>query len=267
MTDLKDTIAVVAGSSQGLGRCVAMNLASRSAAVALVARSAHRLQEAEQEIKAAGGVAHAFPTDIASPEAVNRLKEQVERRIGVPGILVNAAGVFGPIQLVQDSDPEQWIETVKVNTLGPYLTCRAFVKGMIRQRWGRIINFSSAAAVHPPGPLNSAYATSKVALNQFTRQLAAELTGSGVTANLIHPGDVKTPMWGYIRDVAASLGPEGEGYRQWVQWVDETGGDPPQKAADLVLRLVSEESESITGQFLWIEEGLQTPIPSWSEAS
>ena len=64
--------------------------------------------------------------------------------------------------------------------------------------------------------------------------------------------------------MAARLGSEGEEYRQWVQWVEETGGDPPQKAADLVLRLVSEESASINGQFLWIEEGLQPPIPSWS---
>ena len=266
MSHLKDKIAVVTGASQGLGRCVAMNLACRSAAVAMVARSQHRLQQSEQEIKEVGGLAHAFPADISSPEAVTRLRKQVEERLGVPAILVNAAGVFGPIQLIQDSDPEQWVETVKINTFGPYLTCRAFVKGMIKQRWGRIINFSSAAAFHPPGPLNSAYATSKVALNQFTRQLAAELSGSGVTANLIHPGEVKTQMWDYIRDVAASLGSEGEEYRQWVQWVEETGGDPPQKAADLVLRLVSEESASINGQFLWIEEGLQTPIPSWSES-
>ena len=264
MTHLQDKIAVVTGASQGLGRCVAMNLASRSAVVAMVARSRHRLQDSEQAIRAVGGLAHAFPADISSPEAVMRLKRQIEGRLGAPAILINAAGVFGPVQLIQDSDPEQWVETVKTNTFGPYLTCRAFVKGMIKERWGRIINFSSAAAFHPPGPLNSAYATSKVALNQFTRQLAAELTGSGVTANVIHPGEVKTQMWDYIRDVAASLGSEGEGYRQWVQWVEETGGDPPQKAADLVMRLLSEESAPINGQFLWIEEGLQSPIPSWS---
>ncbi len=264
MTHLKDTVAVVTGASRGLGRCVAVNLASRSVAVALVARSQDRLGESEQDIRQAGGVARAFPADISDPESVTRLKDQVEKRLGTPAILVNAAGIFGPIQLIRDSDPQQWLETVKINTHGPYLTCRAFVAGMIEHGWGRIINFSSAAAFHPPGPLNSAYATSKVALNQFTRQLAAELTGSGVTANLMHPGEVKTQMWGYIKSVAASLGSEGEGYRQWVRWVEETGGDPPAKAADLVLRLVGDESASINGQFLWIEEGLQTPLPSWT---
>lgn len=265
MTHLKDKIAVVTGASQGLGRCVALSLAARSVVVAMVARSEDGLRKSKQEIRKAGGWAHVFPADISDQRAVIGLREQVEECLGVPAILVNVAGVFGPIQRIQDSDPEQWMETVKVNTLGPYLTCRAFVKGMIKQGWGRIINFSSAAAFHPPGPLNSAYATSKVALNQFTRQLAAELSGSGVTANLIHPGEVKTEMWGYIRDVAERLGSEGKGYRQWVQWVEKTGGDPPQKAADLVLRLVREESASINGRFLWIEEGLQTPIPTWSD--
>jgi NAD(P)-dependent dehydrogenase (short-subunit alcohol dehydrogenase family) len=154
-----------------------------------------------------------------------------------------------------------------VNTVGPYRLCRAFMGGMIRQGWGRIINFSSAASLHPPGPLNSAYATSKVALNQFTRHLAAELAGTGVTANVIHPGDVKTEMWADIRDQCASMGPEAEAYKSWVRWVEKTGGDDPEKAAQLVLRLASDEAAGITGQFLWIEDALQPPVPSWSDPS
>jgi NAD(P)-dependent dehydrogenase (short-subunit alcohol dehydrogenase family) len=139
------------------------------------------------------------------------------------------------------------------------------MNGMIEERWGRIVNVSSAAAFHPPGPLNSAYGTSKAALNQFTRHLAAELEGTGVTANVIHPGEVKTEMWGYIQEEVMKLGPEGEAYRTWVRWVDETGGDPPEKAAALVLRLMSAATDSISGEFLWIEDGLQKPIPHWKE--
>jgi NAD(P)-dependent dehydrogenase (short-subunit alcohol dehydrogenase family) len=136
---------------------------------------------------------------------------------------------------------------------------------MLDAGWGRIVNVSSAAALHPPGPLNSAYGTSKVALNQFTRHLAAELAGTGVTANVFHPGDVKTDMWGAIRDEANAMGEEGEAYRKWVSWVEETGGDPPYKAAQLVLRLTGNEAASTNGQFLWIEDGLQDPIASWGE--
>jgi NAD(P)-dependent dehydrogenase (short-subunit alcohol dehydrogenase family) len=134
---------------------------------------------------------------------------------------------------------------------------------MIDQGWGRIINVSSAAALHTPGPTNSAYATSKVALNHFTRHLAAELAGTGVTANVIHPGEVKTEMWADIRDQAGKLGPEAEGYRRWAQRVGETGGDPPEKAAALVYNLLGDAAATINGQFLWIEGGLQAPIPSW----
>src|SRR5206468_3374832 len=121
----------------------------------------------ELTITLAGGVARAMPADISRYEAVEWLKKEVERRFEPTSILVNAAGIFGPIQLIKDSDPHRWIETLAVNLFGAYFTCRVFVGGMIQNRWGRIINFTSAAALHPPGPLNSAYATSKVALNQF----------------------------------------------------------------------------------------------------
>jgi NAD(P)-dependent dehydrogenase (short-subunit alcohol dehydrogenase family) len=215
-------------------------------------------------IAEAGGVAGVFPVDVSDTAAVGALAQNVERTLGAVSILVNAAGVFGPIERVQDGDPRQWLETLSVNLVGPYLTCRAFVGRMVEQGWGRIVNFSSAASLHPPGPLNSAYATSKVALNQFTRHLAAELAGTGVTANVIHPGDVKTAMWADIRDRAQRMGPEGDAYRKWVEWVESTGGDDPQKAADLVLEITSAEREPVNGQFLWIKDPLQAPIPSWA---
>ncbi len=134
---------------------------------------------------------------------------------------------------------------------------------MIEAGWGRIVNITSAASLHPPGPLNSAYGTAKVALNQFTRHLAAELAGTGVTANVIHPGDVKTEMWADIRDRAMAAGPAAVAYQQWARWVDETGGDPTYKAVDAVLRLCDDEAAEITGQFCWIDDPLQAPIPSW----
>lgn len=261
---LKGKVAVVTGAGRGLGRQAAIHLAVHGATVIAVARSAEQVRQTGQTIQQAGGAAHAMPADIRRQEAVEKLKMKVEQRFGVVSILVNAAGIFGPIQLVKDSDPQRWIDTLAVNLFGPYLTCRAFAGGMIQNRWGRIINFTSAAALHPPGPLNSAYATSKVALNQFTRHLAAELQGTGVTANVLHPGDVKTEMWAAIRAEAEELGPEAEGYRKWVRWVEQTGGDDPRKAADLVLRLVSDAAAAVNGQFLWIEGGLQSPIPSWS---
>jgi NAD(P)-dependent dehydrogenase (short-subunit alcohol dehydrogenase family) len=264
--DLKGKAAVVTGASRGLGQRVALTLAAQGIQVALVARNEQQLNDTLKQIQRQGGSGCAIVADVADTKSVEQVKDKVEKALGKPSILVNGAGVFGPIQLIKDSDPQQWIETLTINMVSPYLLCRAFVNGMIEQGWGRIVNFTSAASLHPPGPLNSAYATSKVAINQFTRHLAAELEGTGVTANVIHPGDVKTDMWAYIKDVVNTIpGKDGEAYRQWARWVEETGGDDPQKAADLVLDLLGDKAASVSGQFLWIRDGLQAPIPSWGE--
>ena len=265
--NLHGKVAVVTGAGRGLGRQVALNLAAHGASVVAVSRNAKELGETVRMIEQSGGVAWPTPADISEPAAVEKLRQEVNRRCAPVSILVNAAGIYGPIQLVKNSDPHRWIQTFAVNLIGPYLTSRAFVGDMVAHRWGRIINFSSAASLHPPGPFNSAYGTSKAALNQFTRHLAAELSGTGVTANVLHPGDVKTDMWAAIRAEAEALGPEAEGYRKWAQWVEQTGGDDPQKAADLVLRLTDERASATNGQFLWIEAPLQAPIPSWGETT
>jgi NAD(P)-dependent dehydrogenase (short-subunit alcohol dehydrogenase family) len=260
--DLHGKVAVVTGASRGLGKMIALALARHGASVALVARSAEALREVEQEITGQGCVARSIAADLMQPHSADEVKRQVTLGFGPAHILVNTAGMFGPIALVQDSDPRAWIATQTLNVIAPYLLCRAFLPGMIESGWGRIVNVSSAASLHTPGPLNSAYAVSKVALNRLTRAIAVEIEGSGVTANAIHPGDVKTEMWADIRDQCMQL-PYESGYLEWVWWVDETGGDPPEKAADLVLRLCSDEAAAINGQFLWIEDGLQTPIASW----
>jgi NAD(P)-dependent dehydrogenase (short-subunit alcohol dehydrogenase family) len=267
MNSLAGKVAVITGASRGLGERAAFRLSQNGAAVALVARSAAQLEKHVQTIKEAGGAAIAIPTDLTNltPDGASAIRSQVEAGLGTPTILINGAGIFGPIRLIKDVDPEAWLDTIKINTFSAFLLCQTFLNGMINAGWGRIVNITSAAALHEPGPINSAYATSKVALNQLTRHLAAELTGTGVTANVIHPGDVKTYMWQEIRDTVNQMGPEAEAYRQWASWVAETGGDDPEKAADLIVQLMSDEASETTGQFLWIADGLQNPIPSWGE--
>jgi NAD(P)-dependent dehydrogenase (short-subunit alcohol dehydrogenase family) len=260
---LAERVALVTGASRGLGAEVAAALADAGARVALVARGADGLAQVEARLAERGGVARAFPADVSRVELVQALAGDVERELGPPDVLVNAAGVFGPLRLVVEGDPTHWVETVMVNLVGPYLTCRAFAPGMIERGFGRIVNVSSAGALYPPGKLDSAYVTSKVALNQLTRHLAAELEGTGVSVNAIHPGDVKTDMWCAIRDAAEELGPEGEEYREWAAMVGETGGDPPYKAAGLVLHLACDPTGATNGRFLYIDDPIQPPLPSW----
>ncbi len=257
---LSGKVAVVTGAGRGVGRAVSEALAAQGLHLALVARSEVQLEETRQAIRSAGGTVEIFPLDVTDAGAVlGELPTAVARALGAPSVLVNSAGVYGPIALLKDGDPEHWIRTIQINTFGAYLTCRAFVGGMIDNGWGRIINISSAAALHPPGPLTSAYAVSKIALNAMTRSLASELTGTGVTVNALHPGDLKTEMWQEIKDRAALLGEAGSGLRDWAAWVEKTGGDPPHKAAERVLDLLGEDAATMNGQFLWIEGGLQSP--------
>jgi NAD(P)-dependent dehydrogenase (short-subunit alcohol dehydrogenase family) len=243
MIGIEGALAVVTGASRGVGKDVAEALAARGAQVIPVARTAGR-----------------FRVDVSSPKQVAELAREVEEAFGRPTILVNAAGIFGPLERFRDTDPAAWVETVMVDAIGPYLTCRAFMGGMLEAGWGRIVNVTSAASLHQPGAIASAYATAKTALNQLTRHLAADLEGTRVTANVIHPGDVKSAMWAEIRAEAARLGEVATVLSDWATWVDETGGDPPSKAADLVVRIIESD---VNGQFLWIDEPLREPIPSW----
>lgn len=257
--DLTGRVAVVTGAGRGIGRAIAVGLAAHGARVALVARGAAGLEETRRLIAAVGGTATVFPTDTTDQaDVLERLKPAVEGALGSPQILVNASGMYGPVALLKDGDPTEWVQTLMVNTAGAYLCCRAFAGGMVASGWGRVVNVTSAAAEHPTGPLTSAYVTSKVALNAMTRGLAAELAGTGVTANMIHPGDVKTAMWREIRDRAAALGPASAALSTWAEWVGRTGGDPPEKSSDLVLQLMGDASAGVNGEFLWIEGGLQS---------
>lgn len=249
-------LALVTGASRGIGREITLALVAAGHQVIAVSRKP--TAEVNPQITS-------IACDISDLDAVTALHAKVATEHGPVTILVNAAGVFGPIALIKDSDPKQWLETIMIDAIAPYYTCRAFLPEMLAKKWGRIINLSSAAALHQPGKLNSSYATAKVALNQFTRHLAAEISGSGVTANVIHPGDVRTEMWADIKEKAGALGPDGADYKAWVDWVEETGGDAPTKAADLILKLVSDESAQINGRFCWIDNPLQAPIDSWDD--
>lgn len=264
MQVLDGKVAVVVGASRGLGRAIAARLAELGADVVVASRDRDDLEAtAAGLLEQTGRVALVVPVDATVRAGVDALRAQTVERFGSASILVNAAGIFGPLELIAHSDPIEWTRTLQVNTVAPYLTCRAFVGDMIERGWGRIVNVSSAASLYPPIPHNSAYVTSKVALNQMTRCLAAELDGTGVTANVIHPGSLKTEMWSDIRHKIAALRISGTPLAEWVEFVESTGGDPMSRATDLVVRLVAEAAAPINGHFYWPDDTLEAPVSSW----
>ena len=253
-------LAVVTGASQGLGRQIAIGLIERGDRVIAISRSQVKLTELKADL---GDRVFTYCGDVSDLDFVLSMSRTVIATLGDPDILINAAGVFGPIAQMEKCDPKEWAQTISINAIAPFYLIHQFLPGMLANKWGRIINVSSAAALHVPGPLNSAYGTSKVALNQMTRHLASEIAGTGVCANVIHPGDVLTGMWADIAEKAGALGVMGASYTSWVDWVAQTGGDNPSKAMDLVLELISEAGAHINGHFCWVKDPLQKPIPSW----
>ncbi len=254
-------VAIVTGGGRGIGRAIAFALADDGLHVHVVSRTASQVAQVVAEIGARGGSACALALDVSrTPQVKAALGGRRGARCGVPQVLVNAAGVFGPVARVVDGDPDAWIGTLAVNTIGTYLTCRVLLKGMVASGWGRIVNVSSAASQGGPGLVDSAYTTSKVAVNWFTRCLALELAGTGVTANTLHPGEVQTEMWREIGASAERLDAGGDGLRQWATLVARTGGDPPENAAAAVRWLLADAAGSISGRFVWIAGNMKAPI-------
>ena len=255
--------AVVTGAGSGVGEAVARELGRHGIQIALVGRRIDKLVVVQRQIEQQGGTAAAFSCDVANHEQVRQMALAVKDRFGDPQVLVNSAGVHCELVPIAESTPASWLQTLQVNVAGTYLTCRAFMGGMLHNGWGRIINVSSAASLGEPKGVGSIYQLSKVTVNHFTRQLAAEVDGTGVTANALHPGEVKSEMWESIQADALTRSGPGRGALNWTTWVDETGGDPPEKSAEVILELLTPAGEGINGQFLWIRDGLQKPRKAW----
>ena len=189
----RDRVAVVTGAGRGLGRGVAVALARRGHPVVGVARHPGQLAETADIIRSAGGQMVARPADVSDPDAVAAMADFVRAQLGAPSILVNAAGVFGPIALIRDSDPKAWLETIAIDATAAYLTTRAFVGDMIDAGWGRIVNVTSGIEnIRELLP----YSMSKAAVDRYVRDVTPSLEGTGVIMSLLDPGWLRTDLGG-----------------------------------------------------------------------
>ncbi|MBA5873916.1 MAG: SDR family NAD(P)-dependent oxidoreductase [Nitrospira sp. CR1.2] len=201
MQRLKDKIAVVTGSSSGIGKAIALRFAQEGATVVVAARRLPKCEEAVAQITAAGGRAMALQTDVAEESQVERLVTETARRYGRLDILVNNAGIFGGRRIV-DTTTDEFDEVMRTNVRGTFFCCRAGFSQMKQQGGGTIINMASVAGVQAWRGTGT-YGASKHAIMALTKSLADEGREYRIKVSAICPGGVADELVDATRQARA----------------------------------------------------------------
>lgn len=248
---LQGRSAIITGANQGLGRVIATSFVQAGATVVLVARGEQLLNQVRAELEALvtqpDQRVYAIRGDVSSQASCTEIVEQAAALMSNLSILVNNAGVYGPMGLIEDVDWDEWVSAVQINLFGTVLMCRAVIPIMRRNGYGKIINLSGGGATAPL-PRISAYAASKSALVRLTETFAEELREAHVDVNAIAPGALNTRLL----DEVLAAGPDKVGqdfYARSLKQRDQ-GGAPLEKGAALAVWLASAASDGITGRLL-----------------
>jgi NAD(P)-dependent dehydrogenase (short-subunit alcohol dehydrogenase family) len=244
--DLTGQVALVTGGGGGLGRAFALALAKAGARVAVTARTAKLLAETAELIERGGGRALAIPGDVTAPDAVTRVVSTAESQLGPIDILVNSAGVVGPLGYDWQADPEDWWRTFEVNVLGSFRCAREVLAGMVARRRGRIVNVSSGAGFNRL-PRMSAYCATKAAVTQWTKILAEDTRAHGIAVFAFHPGVVRTSMLAGLTESPDVPREVGDMFRALLKQGRDT---PIERCAQMLLFLVSGRVDALSGRFI-----------------
>ena len=248
--ELGGQVAIVTGSGRGIGRAIAQAFAAAGAAVAVTARSQEQVDETVLTIERVGGRALAVPVDVTDRFSVEWLVAETERRLGPVDVLVNNAGVAGPVGPLWENDPDDWRRSVEINLDGTFLCCRAVLPQMVARNRGRIINIASGHGLRAT-PYLSAYSVSKSGLVRLSEVLAAETREHGVAVFAVGPGQVRTQL---LKDIGST-----EAGATWLPDFAaraEAHAQLPDRAAALCVRLASGVADTLSGRFLYVRDDL-----------
>jgi NAD(P)-dependent dehydrogenase (short-subunit alcohol dehydrogenase family) len=222
----------------------------------VLARSADQVAETVALIEAAGGRALALTADVTDREAVDRAVQRIGQQWGPVDLLVNNAGVWGPLAPLWEADPDEWWRTLEINVRGSALCARAVLPPMLARRRGRIINIASHAGVFR-WPMASAYAISKAALVKLTENLAAETKHAGLAVFTFHPGLVAI---GLTEEAHMRAAPP-RSPAAWIrQEVAEGRVVPPELGAQAIVYLASGRADALAGCYLTCDDDLATLV-------
>ena len=241
---VKDRVALVTGAARGIGATIAERFAQEGATVIVADIVIDAANETADRIKSSGGKAEAAKLNVTDKKQVDTLVKDIVEHHGKLDILINNAGITRD-DLAMRMKIEDWDAVIDVNLKGTWIPSQAVIRPMRKQRWGRIVNTSSVAALGNVGQAN--YSASKGAVMSLTRTLALELARSGITVNCVAPGAIMTPM---LAEVPEDM------RNKYLERIPVRRFGEPEDVANVHLFLCSDLAAYITGQTIFVDGGL-----------
>jgi 3-oxoacyl-[acyl-carrier protein] reductase len=245
MSELNNQVALITGGSRGIGKAIALKLASAGAHVAICGTNEGKLKESLSEIEVLGGSGSSYVTDVANSDAVKEMVKHLIMAKGQIDILVNNAGITRDSLLVRMSE-DDWDRVLDINLKGTFNCTKAVLKPMMKARKGRIINIASVAGVSGnPGQAN--YAASKAGVIGFSKSVAREVGSRHINVNVVAPGYIQTDMTDVLSEKAKEAA---------LQVIPLGSFGKTDDIASLILFLTSASSSYITGQVIHVDGGM-----------
>lgn len=242
MFDLTGKTALITGAGGGIGGATARALHAQGASVVLVDMRPEGIEKLKAEL---GERAYCFVCNITDAAAVAELPKQVEEVAGVVDILINNAGITKDNLMMRMKDSE-WDAVIAVNLTAAFHLNRAFVRPMLKKRWGRIISLASIVG-HTGNPGQVNYSATKAGITAMSKSLAQEVASRGITVNLVAPGFVKTPMTDVLSD---------EVKKALLSKIPMGRLSSADDIANAIVYLASEEAGYVTGQTIHVNGGM-----------
>jgi len=250
---LTGKVAIVTGSTRGIGKAIAMKFASEGAAVVVTARHIEQAHQVVDEIKDQGGTAIAFKTDVANRADVHNLIKGTLENFKSIHIFVNNAGIGRPAPFLEVTE-EDWDAVLDIDLKGVFNCTQAVLSHMMEQRYGKIINISSVGGVGFPRTDSASYGSAKAGVIMLTKITALAAGPYGINVNCIAPGLIRTEMTYPQRGKKVT-----EFTKKLIEGKDERAAlgriGQPEDIANLALFLASDDSSFITGQTICCDGG------------
>ncbi|WP_325469759.1 SDR family oxidoreductase [Luteibacter sp.] len=257
---LPGSLAFITGGGRGVGRLFALRLASEGVTVVLIARSRTELKSAAREISECGGRVFTFVVDVTNRRAVRRVVERVERTIGPIDVLINNAGIVGPVGNTWECRWKHWWSTIQINVGGTAVVSEAVIPKMVGRGHGRIVNMVSHAGAYR-WPTVSAYSVSKAALIRFSENLALECSRFGLQVFAYHPGLLPLGMTNAAAALHGSSVAAEAKIGAWcrAQMASDKAASPERAATQLV-KLLSGSYDELTGRYITESDDLDALV-------